>query len=99
MLPLHVSVMPALYASLSAALAVLFYGGKIVREDRVAHAATADVLLRYRWAAILVAVLAAAVVTQSVVQEKVFQMMQLKANRQHFVNLHWIRQYRTSLMT
>jgi len=50
------------------------------------------------WIVLLGVVLAASSYVSDVVQEKTYQIHMIRANSQHFANLHWIKQYKKALL-
>lgn len=96
-LPVFVSKMPSLLLGGLVSLLVFVGGAKPVNEDRERHARSDDIVLQFRWVAMLGALLAVSGMAGDFVQDIVYSFANLSANRQHFVNVHWLKQYRHAL--
>lgn len=92
-LPVYVSATPAIVAGLAVATLVFLQGAIVVVDDRRQHTKSSDVTKRYRWVLMLGVLLGVCGMLSEFVQERVYALLMLKMNKQHFANVHWLRQY------
>ena len=92
-LPVYVSKVPSMIVGAIAALLVVHAGMDVVRAERDKHRDSLVFALEYRWVSLLTALLGASFGVMKVVQDQVFLMAMIRANKQHFANTFWVREY------
>jgi hypothetical protein len=96
-LPTFVSKAPSLALGAVTSLLVVVGGGIPVNEDRKKHAQSDDLVLKFRWVVMLGTLLTVAGMAGEFVQDFAYNFANLVANRQHFVNVHWLKLYMKAL--
>lgn len=97
-LPRHVSEFwPRVIGLSVAAYALFVHGLPLVKEDKRKHAASKDDLKRHRHLLLLAVVLGVCRMLYEFVKDATYTVTSYGVNRQHKVNVRWLRQYMNAL--
>jgi hypothetical protein len=64
-----------------------------VNEDRQRHKASPNAIRRFRWIVMLGILVIVCSLIQDIVADKVYMMLSIQKNAQHFANVWWLAKY------
>lgn len=96
-LPVFVPALPSMAAGALVSIVVFLVGGRDVWEDKRRFADSPEIVKRYRWVLLLGLLLAVCNLLNDFVATTIYRIANLKQNKQHITNIHWLREYNAAL--
>ena len=100
-LPVYVPAIYSILVSLVITMFVFSAGMDTIRRDRKQQMTNEenDTLKEYRWVVMLGFLIFVCGMLYDFLQSELYAIAAFRANRQHFVNLHWLKEYKKAIIS
>ena len=92
-LPHYVPAMPSIYRGLVVTIIISLVGLTIAYRDKKENEDSKDVIVKTRWVVVLLVFVYMGVQIGDIVKDKHYTIECLRLNKQHFANVHWLKEY------
>ena len=96
-LPQYVPAFPSLMRGIIVTLLITVMGIVIGLKDKNETSNTKDIVVKTRWILVILIFLYVGLQVGDIVKDKHYMLQCLSTNKQHFANIHWLKEYKNAL--
>lgn len=96
-LPEYVPAFPSLVRGLIVTVVVTIIGIIIGLKDKTETSDSKDIVIKTRWIIIILIFLYVGLQVGDIIKDKHYMLQCLALNKQHFANIHWLKEYKNSV--
>lgn len=96
-LPEYVPAFPSLVRGLVVTVVVTIIGIIIGLRDKKETSESKDIVLKTRWIVVVLVFLYIGLQVGDLVKDKHYMIKCLALNKQHYANIHWLKEYRSAI--
>ena len=96
-LPKYVPAFPSLLRGLIVTLIITVVGIIIALKDKKKTHESEDIVIQTRWIIVVLIFLYIGLQVGDIVKDKHYMIQCLTLNRQHFANIHWLKEYKKAI--